>query len=114
MAASNKAFQNDVTDKVPPLAYLNNEDKDQKYENEELNEKVTYEELMTKIGEFGPRQFSIFVAYSMGLFVEVLIVMTFVFVAGTHTSHNCKETGEHLKVHDIYSNKIFFSVFNLY
>ena len=66
---------------------------DEQKETKEKLRNISYDELMAQIGEFGGRQLAIFLAYAVGVFVEVLLVMSFVFAAGSHQSHHCREPG---------------------
>lgn len=59
---------------------------------------VTYDELMGIVGGFGVAQFLVFLSYSLGIFVECQVVMAFVFAAGAHRDHHCREPGRGLSV----------------
>lgn len=61
---------------------------------------VDFDDLLSIVGEFGKYQLIVYVLISAGIAVEVLFVMSFVFVAAVPT-HNCATPGlDHLNLPD--------------
>lgn len=55
------------------------------------NETITFDDVMIIIGEFGPYQFLIFLTFALGMIIEVMLVMSFVFVAAVPEPFYCSE-----------------------
>lgn len=55
------------------------------------NETITFDDVMIIIGEFGPYQFLIFLTFALGMIIEVMLVMSFVFVADVPEPFYCSE-----------------------
>ncbi|ESO08452.1 hypothetical protein HELRODRAFT_74952 [Helobdella robusta] len=58
------------------------------YDSEEAT--VLFDDLMEIIGEFGPYQFLIFLTFTIGMMIEVVLVMTYVFAGATPSDFYCK------------------------
>ena len=54
-------------------------------------ETITFDDVMIIIGEFGPYQFLIFLTFALGMIIEVMLVMSFVFVADVPEPFHCSE-----------------------
>ena len=64
----------------------------QNLRNEEIDHSVTFDDILAKVGQFGPFQVVLYIMFSLPYLETAMQLLGWVFVGAT-PDHSCNETG---------------------